>query len=88
MIPDRIIEQIDFVASYVEDCDDWVTVKKQIMRGIPSHLRKNFSTRDPITKEQWLNQFEEKVINYYKQTTGVDLILRTLQERRELEYVF
>ncbi len=88
MIPDRIIEQIEFVASYAEGCDDWVTIKKQIMRGIPSHLRKNFSTRDPITKEQRLNQFERQVINYYRDLTGTSLVLRTLSERRELDYVF
>ena len=88
MIPDRIIEQIEFVASYTEGCDDWVTIKKQIMRGIPSHLRKNFSTRDPITKEQRLNQFESQVINYYRDLTGTSLVLRTLSERRELDYVF
>jgi len=88
MIPERIVEQIDFVASYVADCDDWVTIKKQIMRGIPSQLRKNFSTRDPITKEQRLNQFEEQVIIYYKKATGTSLVLRTLSERRELDYVF
>ena len=88
MIPDRIIEQIDFVASYAEDCDDWVTIKKQIMRGIPSQLRKNFSTRDPLTKEQSLNQFEQQVINYYRDLTGTSLVLRTLAERRDLDYVF
>ena len=84
MIPERIVEQIDFVASYATDCDDWVTIKKQIMRGIPSQLRKNFSTRDPKTKEQWLNDFEKELITYYKEMTGVKLILRTLEERREL----
>ena len=88
MIPDRIIEQIDFVASYAEGCDDWVTIKKQIMRGIPSQLRKNFSTRDPLTKEQSLNQFEHQVINYYRDLTGTSLVLRTLAERRDLDYVF
>ena len=88
MIPDRIIEQIDFVASYAGSCDDWVTIKKQIMRGIPSQLRKNFSTRDPITKEQRLNQFEQRVINYYRDLTGTSLVLRTLAERRDLDYVF
>ena len=88
MIPDRIIEQIDFVASYAVDCDDWVTIKKQIMRGIPSQLRKNFSTRDPITKEQRLNQFEQRVITYYRDLTGTSLVLRTLAERRDLDYVF
>jgi hypothetical protein len=81
-IPKVILEQVSFVSSYAEKCDDWVTIKKEIMRGIPSHLRKNFSTRDPKSKEQWLNEFEKKLIEYYKDLTGVDLILRSLEERR------
>ncbi|MAG27616.1 hypothetical protein CMI47_18945 [Candidatus Pacearchaeota archaeon] len=83
-INDRIKEQVDFVASYAEDCDDWVTIKKQIMLGIPSQLRKNFSRRDQKTKEQWLNAFEIELINYYKELTGITLLLRTLAERREM----
>ena len=84
MIPDRILEQVKFVASYVCDCDDWVTVKKEVMRGIPSPMRKKFSTRDPRTKEQWLNDFEKDLINYYYRSTGIRLVLRTLEERREM----
>ena len=85
IIPDRIIEQINFVASYADDCDDWVTVKKEVMRGIPSTLRKNFSTRDPKTKEQWLNDFEKELISYYKKATGINLVVRTREERRLLD---
>ena len=83
-IPDKIIEQLETVSSYVGDCDDWVTVKKEIMNGIPSSLRKNFSTRDPKTKEQWLNSFEIGIIETYREMTGIDLILRTLEKRRKL----
>ena len=85
IIPPRIIEQIDFVSSYVSSCDDWVTIKKEVMRGIPSSLRKNFSTRDPKTKEQQLNDFEKAVIIYYSNLTGINLIMRTLEERRLLD---
>ncbi len=81
---DLIFEEIKFVSTFAKDCDDWVTIKKEIMRGIPSELRKNFSTRDPKTKEQNLNDFEKCLINYYKEHTGISLILRTLSERREM----
>jgi len=84
IIPDRILEQLEFVSSYAEGCDDWVTVKKEVMRGIPSPMRKKFSTRDPSTKEQWLNNFEKELINYYYRSTGIRLVLRTLEERREM----
>ena len=84
IIPSRVIEQVKFVASYVDDCDDWVLIKKEVMRGIPSDLRKHFSTRDPKTKEQQPNDFEKELINYYKQITGIELVLRSLAERRKL----
>ena len=84
MSVERIFEQVRFVSSYAGDCDDWVTIKKQVMLNLPSALRKNFSTRDSKTKEQWLNDFEKELITYYKEITGVTLILRTLEERREL----
>jgi hypothetical protein len=80
----RILEEVRFVSSYAGSCDDWVTVKKEVMKGLPPKLRKNFSTRDPKTKEQSLNNFEKNIINYYKEITGIALVLRTLQERREL----
>jgi hypothetical protein len=80
----KIYEQVDFVASYAIDCDDWVTIKKQVMLGLAPALRKNFSTRDPKTKEQSLNKFEEDLISYYRDKTGIVLVLRTLAERREL----
>ena len=84
-MPEEIIfEQLRFVSSYTADCDDWVTIKKQVMLNLPPALRKNFSTRDPKTKEQWLNDFEKELITYYKEMTGIRLILRTLEERREL----
>ncbi|HAI41779.1 MAG TPA: hypothetical protein DCM40_28525 [Maribacter sp.] len=84
---DRIFEEVRFVSSYTGSCDDWVTVKKEVMKGLPPRLRKNFSTRDPKTKEQSLNNFEKSIINYYKQISGIDLILRTLQERRDLNEI-
>ena len=83
-IPKKIIEQLEIVSSYAVDCDDWVTIKKEVMRGIPPALRKFFSTRHPKTKEQWLNPFEMQLIEIYQGMTGTALILRTLAERREL----
>ena len=83
-IPERILEQVHFVSSYVGDCDDWVTIKKEILLGIPSSLRKNFSRRDDKTKEQKLNEFEKHLITYYYGITGINLTVRTLAERREM----
>ena len=83
-----IFDQAMFVASYAGDCDDWVTIKKQLLLNLAPRLRKNFSTRDSKTKEQWLNEFEKYLINYYKEETGISLVLRTLDERRNANYEF
>ncbi len=81
---EKIRESFRFVSSYTGDCDDWVTIKKQVLLNISPELRRNFSTRDPKTKEQWLNDFEKEMITYYKQLTGIQLVLRSLKERREM----
>jgi hypothetical protein len=83
MIPPKIIDQISLISQYAEDCDDWVTIKKEIMKSIPSQMRKLFSRRDPITKEQSPNEFDLAVIDYYYETTGIKLKIRTLDERRK-----
>tara|TARA_R100000664_G_scaffold34175_1_gene54657 strand:+ start:1574 stop:1840 length:267 start_codon:yes stop_codon:yes gene_type:complete len=83
MIPLRIVEQISLIAKYADDCDDWVTIKKEIMKSIPSQMRKLFSRRDPITKEQLPNEFDLEVIQYYYEVTGIRLQIRTLDERRK-----
>ena len=48
---DKIFDTLEEVASYVDGCDDWVTVKKQVLLNLPPRLRKAFSTRDSKTKE-------------------------------------
>jgi len=83
-IPKEIADQLKIVAAYAVNCDDWVTIKKEVMRAIPPTLRKNFSTRHPKTKEQWLNPFEVRLIEIYQDMTGTQLVLRSLAERREL----
>ena len=83
-IPDRITNQIKEVSSYVGNCDDWVTIKKEIMKGIPSDLRKLFSRRDPITKEQVPNNFDMIVKEAYERFSGVDLKIRTRSERKKI----
>ena len=68
----------------LNNTDDWVTIKKIMLRSLHPDLRKSFSTRDPKTKEQWLNEFEKQLIIKYKEITGIALICRSLKERREL----
>jgi hypothetical protein len=84
-IPERVALQVKEVASYAYDCDDWVTIKKEIMKACPSNLRSLFSRRDPITKEQIPNEFDRSVIRMFEEITGQNLVIRTLDERRSLK---
>ena len=67
------------------NCDDWVEIKKLVMKQVaPSH-RKVFSRRDQKTKNHPpLNQFENEMKDLYKEISGVELVLRELDERREI----
>ena len=79
-----IIDKLSEVAEFAGDCDDWVTIKKEVMKLLPSSIRSMFSRRHPITKEQQTNKFEIELINYYKEITGIGLVIRTLEERRNM----
>ena len=49
----------------LENNSDWMDFKKTMLRSLPSKMRKNFSTRDPKTKKQTLNNFERQLIDIY-----------------------
>lgn len=72
-------------ASLKLECDDWVEIKKLVMKQVAPVHRKVFSRRDSKTKNHPpLNEFEERMKSLYKEISGVDLVLRELDERREI----
>ena len=76
VIPPRVIEELELIVEYVaDDALNWMNVKVILLRSLPSDLRKNFSTRDPITKKQSLNDFDRSLIDIYEGMTGVKLRL-------------
>jgi hypothetical protein len=74
MIPEKVEEKIREVMSYAET-DDWLTVKKEIVRSLPWKYRTLFSRRHPITKEQQLNDFELEVIKRWEELSGRGLYI-------------
>ena len=68
-------EYIDFASRVLKENNDWMNFKKIMLKTVPSNMRKKFSTRHPITKEQSLNDFEKKIIDIYYHKTGVKLKL-------------
>ena len=74
-IPERVVEELKFIAHHGQRDGQWMPVKKYLLLAIPSEMRKMFSTRDPKTKKQSLNEFEKVVIDIYEDITGIRLRL-------------
>ena len=79
-----VLRSIAYVAQYMGDHDDWVDIKIEIMNGVRPELRRRFSRRDQLTREQVPNDFDRAVIIEYSRVSGVDLIIRTLSQRRSM----
>jgi hypothetical protein len=71
-----ILEKINFVSTYVSDIDDWIIIKKELLKQLPPNLRMLFSRRDEKTKKHSLNMFEKEIIDYWKRLTGITLIIK------------
>jgi DNA phosphorothioation-dependent restriction protein DptG len=70
----KIEETLRSINSYAT-IEDWLSLKKEILKEIPSDKRSLFSTRDPKTKKQSINAFEVEVIALWKEISGTDLYL-------------
>jgi hypothetical protein len=72
---EAIDASLNFVARYAADVSDWITIKKELLKSLPPQCRKRFSTRDPITKKQSMNDFEISLAKKWESITGKKLIL-------------
>ncbi len=72
----RVDEALAFVYGYASHVDDWVTIKKELLKALNSELRMLFSTRDPVTKKQRTNDFERSLIARWTEMSGRDVILK------------
>lgn len=72
-IPDKIIQEIDALIKNDLSCEDWMELKRYLLKCVNTELRTKFSTRDPKTKRQSLNDFEKKIIDLYELSAGVKL---------------
>ena len=73
--PPRQIEEIMYEIGDVYKGNDWLVVKKYMLKySHPTH-RKKFSTRDPKTKKHSINDYEENLIYIYYQKYNIRLLL-------------
>lgn len=64
-ISDRVTDALHEVMKYASHVEDWMIIKKELLKILPPEERKSFSTRDPITKLQRTNQFEDNLIEVW-----------------------
>jgi hypothetical protein len=80
---EKKLEQILLeIRSYAMNVKDWQTIKKEILKSLPPSDRKFFSTRDPLTKQQTLNEFECKIVEKWEKLTNVKLIIKSRDARK------
>lgn len=82
MIEDKVLELIDDIAEFYKD-DNWLTVKKFLLRYSHPEARKNFSTRHDKTKKHTINTYEQSIINYYEEKYSVRLKLYEKDKHKE-----
>lgn len=76
-IPHNIIKVLNDVLSIVgTQTDDWVSIKKLFMLRLHSFDRARFSKRDRKTFKHSINDFERKIIVWWKERTDISLVLR------------
>jgi hypothetical protein len=80
---EKKLEQILLeIRNYAMNVKDWQTIKKEILKSLPPSDRKFFSTRDPYTKQQTLNEFERTVVEKWEKLTSVKLIIKSRDARK------
>ena len=82
IVQDHIIEKLKFISTYACDVEDWVTIKKELLKQLPVYERTFFSKRDGKTKKINLNEFEKKLIVQWRQLTGKDLTVNGIKHEK------
>ncbi len=83
-IPDKVKEQIKFVAEYVGNfTSDWLVVKRELIYRTTPKNRSLFSRRHYRSKKHVLSSFDLAVIDYWKTLTGVELKLKAEMIHRD-----
>lgn len=70
----RTEEALQFIKQYAPYIDEWKALKKELMKCLNPDARKQFSTRDPVTKIQNFNSFEQLVAERWQEITGNKII--------------
>lgn len=80
-ISERVHEAIREVYAYAGHVDEWLVIKKELLKSLPAEERKSFSTRDPLTKQQKANSFEHEVADIWQELTGRPVIFKDYEKK-------
>ena len=73
-IPERIIYELKEINDIYKG-NDWLVVKKLLIRSCDSKSRSYFSKRHGYSQKQVMNDFERNLIQYYENIYGIKLEL-------------
>lgn len=74
IVPEQVQAALEEVFAYASYATEWIVVKKELLKCLPSGLRTLFSLRDPITKKQRINNFELTLIKHWHDLGGNELL--------------
>lgn len=73
---DPIVQDaVHFVLNYATSTNNWLSVKKEILWKLPCWKRKEFSKRHYSSKKHIINAFEQQIIDYWYDSTGIALTI-------------
>lgn len=72
----EIKEALGEVHNIIGDENDWIVIKKQMLRSLPPQVRKFFSTRHPVTKEQSMNDFDLQIAMLWSKMTNKPVVFK------------
>jgi len=71
----KIISALTLVHSYAGTTDEWMIIKKELLKALPWELRTLFSTRGQNAEIQ-LNDFEMQLAKRWTEMTGRPVLFR------------
>lgn len=72
----KVVEALTLVYGYASHVDDWLIIKKELLKELNWELRTLFSKRDPVTKKQCPNEFEYALAERWSEMSGRTVLFR------------
>jgi hypothetical protein len=72
MISEKIKELLREISGVYKE-NDWIIIKKYLLNSINPIDRKKFSTRDYYSGNHTLNEYENMIIDFYREEYGIEL---------------